>query len=74
MLGTLGSYLSPLGIRFLRGFVTVAKKQKDASKWIRKVFREKHILSVLNQFLLPLLISWMDIISFAPILSKLTSL
>ena len=74
MLGTLGSYLSPLGIRFLRGFVTVAKKQKDTSKWIRKVSRENHILSVLNQFLLPLLISWMAIISFAPILSKLSLL
>lgn len=73
MLGTLGSYLSPLGIRFLRGFVTVAKKQKDTSKWIRKVSREKHILSVLNQFLLLLLIK-MDIISFAPILSKLSLL
>ena len=73
MLGTLGSYLSPLGIRFLRGFVTVAKKQKDSSKWIRKVSREKHILSVLNQFLLLLLIK-MDIISFAPILSKLSLL
>lgn len=73
MLGTLGSYLSPLGIRFLRGFVTVAKKQKDTSKWIRKVSRENHILSVLNQFLLLLLIK-MDIISFAPILSKLSLL
>lgn len=73
MLGTLGSYLSPLGIRFLRGFVTVAKKQKDTSKWIRKVSREKHVLSVLNQFLLLLLIK-MDIISFAPILSKLSLL
>lgn len=74
MLGTLGSYLSPLGIRFLRGFVTVAKKQKDTSKWIRKVSRENHILSVLNQVLLLLLISWMDIISFAPILLKLSLL
>lgn len=74
MLGTLGSYLSPLGIRFLRGFVTVAKKQKDTSKWIREVSRENHILSVLNQVLLLLLISWMDIISFAPILSKLSLL
>lgn len=52
----------------------MAKKQKDTSKWIRKVSREKHILSVLNQFLLLLLISWMDIISFAPILSKLSLL
>lgn len=52
----------------------MAKKQKDTSKWIRKVSRENHILSVLNQFLLLLLISWMDIISFAPILSKLSLL